>query len=114
MSKNPIVYFEIGSKDMKKAGEFYGELFDWNISPGPAAHTIEAGEGLSGHITELAKEWGQYITVYVQVDDLDAYLTKVVDLGGKVLVNPVHIPGQGSFAWFASPEGNIMGLWKGE
>jgi len=114
MSKNPIVFFEIGSKDMKKAGEFYGELFDWQISPSPAAQMISIGEGLDGHITELAKEWGTYVTVYVQVDDLDAYLKKVVELGGKVLVKPVDIPGQGSFAWFASPEGNIMGLWKGE
>jgi predicted enzyme related to lactoylglutathione lyase len=32
-------------------------------------------------------------------------------LGGKTLVPPVDIPA-GTFAWFADPEGNTVGLWK--
>ncbi len=112
MSKNPIVYFEIGSSDGHKAKKFFSELFDWNITTVGSEQMIDAGEGISGHIAELAPEWGNYITIYVQVDDLDKHLAKVVELGGKVLVKPVQVPGQGSFAWFASPEGNIMGLWK--
>jgi len=51
------------------------------------------------------------VTVYVQVDDLDEYLTKAVSLGGKTLVPPVDI-GTGTFAWFSDPDGNIIGLWK--
>jgi predicted enzyme related to lactoylglutathione lyase len=27
-------------------------------------------------------------------------------------VPPVELPGRGSFAWLASPEGNVVGLWK--
>jgi hypothetical protein len=48
----------------------------------------------------------------VQVDDLQAYLDKANQLGGKTLVPPVEIPGQGSFAWLADLDGNIIGLWK--
>jgi predicted enzyme related to lactoylglutathione lyase len=44
------------------------------------------------------------------VDDLPAYLTKAESLGGKTLVPPVEIPGQGSSAWFADPDGSIIGL----
>ena len=33
---------------------------------------------------------------------------------GKTLVPPVTLPGQGSFAWLAAPEGNIIGIWKPE
>jgi predicted enzyme related to lactoylglutathione lyase len=51
------------------------------------------------------------VTVYVQVDDLNAYLAKAVSLGGKALVQPVDI-GTGIFAWFSDPDGNIIGLWK--
>ncbi len=39
---------------------------------------------------------------------------KAVELGGKTLVPPVPIPGQGSFAWLGSPEGHIVGIWKPE
>ena len=114
MSKNPIVHFEIGCADGAKTGEFFAQLFDWDITTVGPARMINAGDGIDGHISELAAEWGNYVTVYVQVDDLNAYLKRAADLGGKILVEPVTLPGQGSFAWFASPEGNIMALWKPE
>lgn len=114
MSKNPIVHFEIGCADGAKTREFFEQLFDWEITEAGPAQMISAGDGPDGHISELASEWGNYVTVYVQVDDLETYLNKAVQLGGKILVSPVHLPGQGSFAWFAPPEGNIMALWKPE
>jgi uncharacterized protein len=38
-----------------------------------------------------------------------AYLDKATALGGKMLVPPIPIP-TGKFAWFADPEGNMIGL----
>jgi len=112
-AKNPVVHFEIGCRDGGKTREFFAELFDWEISGRDAGFTIPAaGEGIGGHIVELAPEWGNYVTVYVEVDDLEAYLAKASELGGKTLVGPVKVPGQGSFAWLAAPEGNIIGIWK--
>ena len=48
----------------------------------------------------------------MQVEDLQAALESVQALGGKTLVPPVEVPGQGSFAWFADPDGNTIGLRK--
>jgi predicted enzyme related to lactoylglutathione lyase len=45
------------------------------------------------------------------VEDLQAALDRAKELGGKTVVPPVEIP-TGSFAWFADPEGNIVGLFK--
>ncbi len=114
MSGNPIVHFEIGCHDGRRNREFFAKLFDWEITPPETGMAINTGgePAIGGHIAELAKEWGNYITVYVQVDDLEAYLGKAVELGGRKLVDPVTLPGQGSFAWLAGPEGNIVGLWK--
>jgi predicted enzyme related to lactoylglutathione lyase len=50
--------------------------------------------------------------VYVQVDDVKAYLDKIGKLGGKTIVPPTDVPGMGQFAWFADVEGNVIGLWK--
>ena len=110
--KHPVIHFEIGCHDGGKTRDFFAGLFDWEISAPADGLTINTGGGISGHIVELAPEWGNYVTVYVEVDDLQAYLDKAVALGGKMLVPPVDVPGQGSFAWFAAPEGNIIGLWK--
>jgi predicted enzyme related to lactoylglutathione lyase len=110
----PVVHFEIGCRNSQKTQEFFAKLFDWQINvQGPAA-LINTGDtaGIQGHITALGHEPHNYVTVYVQVDDLQAYLDRANQLGGKTLVPPVEIPGQGSFAWLADLDGNIIGLWK--
>ena len=51
-------------------------------------------------------------TIYMRVDDLQAYLDKAERLGGKTLVPPTPLPGDfGSFAMFADPDGQAVGLW---
>ena len=47
-----------------------------------------------------------------EVDDIEATLAKVGQLGGTTLVPKQEVPGMGWFAWFKDPEGNVVGLWK--
>lgn len=116
MNSHPVVHFEIGCHDGGKTREFFSALFGWKISSPDAGLMIDTGTdgSIGGHIVELASEWGNYVNIYVEVEDLESYLTKAGELGGKTLVPPVTLPGQGSFAWLASPEGNIIGIWKPE
>jgi predicted enzyme related to lactoylglutathione lyase len=108
---HPVVHFEIGCRDSKKAQDFYGRLFGWKMNEqGPAA-MIDAGGGITGHMTALGHEPYHYTIFYVQVEDVQAYLDKAKSLGGKMLVPPVEIP-TGTFAWMSDPEGNTIGLWK--
>jgi len=69
------------------------------------------GGGINGHITALGHDPQNYVTVYVDVDDVQSYLDKAIELGGKALLPVITIP-QGQFSWFADPDGNIIGLWK--
>jgi predicted enzyme related to lactoylglutathione lyase len=110
----PVVHFEIGCRDSAKTSEFFSKMFDWKIEQMGPAGMINTGstEGIQGHITALGHEPHNYVTVYVQVDNLQAYLDKAGSLGGKTLVPPQEVPGMGSFAWLADPEGTIIGLWK--
>lgn len=116
MKKHPVVHFEIGCHDGETTREFFAQLFGWDISGKNDGMIINTGadEGVGGHIVELAPEWGNYVTVYVEVEDLELYLKKAGELGGKTLVPPVALPGQGRFAWLAAPEGNIIGIWQTE
>ncbi|MEW6050149.1 MAG: VOC family protein [Candidatus Zixiibacteriota bacterium] len=52
------------------------------------------------------------MTIYVMVDDLQAYLDKAVKLGGSVVVPPTPIPGVGAFAMFKDLDGNCLGLFR--
>ena len=109
----PVVHFEIGCQDSAKTADFFSSLFGWNMqSMGPATMINTGAEtGIHGHITKLGHEPHHYTTFYVQVDDVQGYLDKAGNLGGKTVVPPVEIP-TGTFAWFADPDGNTIGLWK--
>jgi uncharacterized protein len=109
----PVIHFEIGCRDSAKTADFFARLFDWQMQAmGPATMVnTGAASGIQGHISSLGHEPFNYTTFYVQVDDVQAYLDKATSLGGKTVVPPVEIP-TGTFAWFADPEGNTIGLWK--
>ena len=112
MSKpNPVVHFEIGCRDSVRTQQFFSQLFGWQITQqGPAAMiSTGAASGIQGHITSLGHDPHNFVTVYIEVDDVNAYLAKASSLGGKTLVPPVDIP-EGTFAWFGDPDGNTLSL----
>ena len=109
---HPVVFFEIGCRDLGKTESFYGELFGWHMQRNGIASTIETGpQSLPGQMVSLGHEPQHYTMFYIEVDDVKAHLDKAVSLGGKILVPPIKIP-TGTFAWFADPEGNQIGLLK--
>ena len=110
----PVVHFEIGCRDAARTQKFYSKLFDWKIQQrGPVGMISTGGEGgINGHVTALGRELHSYVTIYVQVDDLQSYLDKADTLGGKTLVPRSEVPETGHFAWLADPDGNIIGLWE--
>jgi hypothetical protein len=112
-SGRPVVHFEIGCRDRSKTGDFYAKLFGWKITEAGPASNIQTGtpQGISGHITSLGHEPEHYTMFYVDVEDVQAALDKATGLGGKKLVGPITIPA-GTFAWFADPDGNTIGLLK--
>ena len=111
---NPVVHFEIGCRDSSATQDFYTKLFGWQTEQAGPAAMISTGsdEGIAGHITALGHEPENYVTVYVQVDDIQAHLDKAESLGGKTMIPVNEVPGMGHFAWLNDPDGNIIGLWK--
>mgnify|MGYP000660477607 CR=1 FL=1 len=111
----PVVHWEINTKDPARLHEFYAELFDWKIDANNPINygLVDTGgkRGINGGIGPTDGE--NYVTFYVEVEDLQAYLDKAVKLGGKVVVPPTEIPGMVTFAMFTDPEGNRIGLVKG-
>lgn len=109
---HPVVHWEIGGHDMSALREFYTKAFGWTIDDaGPRYALVQAVEGgMGGGLMQIRDDVRPYVAVYVQVDDLDAALDEVVNLGGTRLVSPTAINDAASFAMFRDPEGNIVGL----
>ena len=111
---NPIVHFDIGGADGAALQQFYGAAFDWEVNAeNPMQYgLVEAqGTGIGGGIT-AAEQPG--VTIYIEVDDLQAYLDRVEALGGKTVQEITTIPGMVTMALFADPEGNVVGLAHNE
>ncbi len=112
----PVVHFEISGRDYKKSIEFYKHLFDWKVEEWAAfPYGMVQPEGersIGGGIGPVQDGQQPSVTFYIMVDDLQAYLNKAEQLGGRTIVPPSPIPGVGSMAMFSDPDGNILGLFK--
>ncbi|MBA2276317.1 MAG: VOC family protein [Chloroflexia bacterium] len=110
----PVVHFEIIGADGPALQQFYRELFGWQIQDMPEMSygAIAPGEGGIGG--GIGQEEGPAVRVYIQVDDLEAELTRIEANGGATVVPPMEIPGVVTFAMFRDPAGNTIGLVKNQ
>ena len=113
---NPVVHWELMSKNPAKVSAFYEKVFGWSIKhmPEMGYHLVETGGegGINGGISKLEREESGNMTFYINVDDLAAFRKKIVAAGGKIHVEEQEVPGMGSFSLFTDPEGRMMGIWK--
>ncbi len=119
-----VVHFEIPFDDGDRARAFYQNAFGWDITPIPAmSYTLvstgptgEQGPPLEpgfingGMLDRSALFSGPVLTV--DVEDIDAALVKVEELGGKTVQPRQEVAQMGFSAYFTDPEGNLMGLWQ--
>ncbi len=108
---------ELMTTDVQAAKAFYGELLGWvleDIKAGEMEYTMAKADGVecAGMMTIPAEakgmpsSWGGYITV----NDVDAMVSRVEALGGKVFVPPQDIPNVGRFCVIADPQGAMVSL----
>ncbi len=118
MAAPAVAWCEVTGKDGSAVQRFYGELFDRKIQDagdGSGYGLVQAAEhGIGGGIGAAQDEGFGQVTLYVEVDYPAAYLQKAEQLGGRTLVPPTTIEQFGlTFAFFADPEGHVVGLSQG-
>jgi uncharacterized protein len=103
-----LVYFVIQADDAERAKEFYGSLFGWEFSEGnvPGGFNIE-GPTPPGGI--FGGGSGASPSVYFGVDDIDAAVAQVRELGGEA-GEPEEIA-SGHMAHCRDDQGREFNLW---
>jgi predicted enzyme related to lactoylglutathione lyase len=111
-----FVWFELVTRDAKKAQAFYGEVLGWKVTPfpmGPETYEmITAGEKTVGGYVRAEKKESPHWTSYVSVQDLDAAMTRVKAEGGKVLEAVIDVPTIGRMVKVADPTGAVFNLYQ--
>lgn len=123
---NRPVHFEIHAGDPERAEQFYGALFGWKfrkMDMGPMPYwIIQTGEegtpGIDGGMMPRQGELdGEAVIAWVctvDVEDVDAKVVRVQELGGTMAVPKFAVPGMGWVAYCKDTEGNIFGMWEAD
>jgi predicted enzyme related to lactoylglutathione lyase len=111
----PVTHFEINAQDAPAAQKFYRDLFGWGIDANNPDNygmidTKNEGTGINGGIG-ASREGRSWVTFYVECDDPAATLAKAERLGGRRIMEPMQSMNV-TYALFADPEGNVIGLAK--
>ena len=98
---HPVIHFEIAGEDPRKLAGFYEKAFGWKVAHVPQINyaTITTRSkptqpGIDGGFVQRVAP-GQRGVNYIWVEDLDAYVQKVRDLGGSVMISKIPVPGTG-------------------
>ena len=97
------------------AKDFYGKVFGWKtkVFAGEASTTIFTASGL-----DVASMMGQegapsHWVTYVRVASLADANAKVKELGGKLMMENIPVPGMGALSILQDPTGAVLGLFEG-
>jgi hypothetical protein len=122
---NPVVHFEMPYEDKARVSRFYAKAFGWRtqamgeeMGNYVLATTTEVKEGrpvepgaINGGFFQRKQDWpAQYPSVVISVDDIMESMVQVTQAGGKVLGEPVDIPGVGAYVSFVDTEGNRVSM----
>lgn len=123
---NPVVHFEMPAENRKRMAEFYTKAFGWKtqqlgeeMGNYVVVETTQSGKdgrpttpgAINGGFYEKTEDMpAQYPSVVIAVEDIHAHVKKVEKAGGKVLGEPMPIPGIGTYVSFMDTEGNRVSM----
>lgn len=114
MGNNKVVHWELMGPDGEALRDFYAGLFDWapQATPGFDDYFLVDAEqtGVGGAVGKGPEQMPNYMTIYIEVDDIDDHLDKIGAAGGSTVMPRTEIPGTVTFAMFSDPGGNVVGL----
>jgi predicted enzyme related to lactoylglutathione lyase len=122
---DPVVHFEMPYQSSEQLIKFYSRAFGWKMQKFGeemgnyvTAATTETDENnmikspgaINGGFFPKNSDSAQYPSVVISVDNIREAMKRVADAGGKVLGEPVEIPGVGQYVSSNDTENNRLSL----
>ena len=122
---NPVVHFEFPYENRERIARFYQSAFGWELqmlgedmgnyvvattAKSDAMAGAPAG-AINGGFYPRNKDWpAQYPSVVISVPDVKEAMARITAAGGKVLGEPMEIPGIGQYVSFFDTEDNRVSV----
>lgn len=123
---DPVVHFEVPAEDRKRMADFYTKVFGWKMKMlgsemgdyvlATTTETDETGRPKNpgaingGFFPKSEEKPNQYPSVVIAVENIKERMEEVEKSGGKVLGEPMDIPGVGLYVAFIDTEGNRVSM----
>ncbi len=123
---NPVVHFELPAEDKNRMASFYSDTFGWKsqfLGPEMGEYVVVSttetdasgrpktpGAINGGFYQKSDDPVSHYPSVVIAVDDVNESMDKVRKAGGKILGEPMEIPGVGTYVSFTDSEGNRLSI----
>ena len=122
---DPVVHFEMPYDDAGRIARFYEQAFGWRTEAlgeqmgryvlATTTETDDSGPkkpgSINGGFYQRKPDWpAQHPSVVIAVDDIAAAMEGVRKAGGRVLGEPMEIPGVGKYVSFIDTEGNRISM----
>jgi hypothetical protein len=109
-----MVWNELATPDVERAGEFYGELLGWEAAPDATGYaTIRLAERINGGMRPLRDGEPPNWLIYFTVPSADEAAETVRASGGQVLAGPADAT-VGRIAVVRDPQGAMFALYEGD
>jgi predicted enzyme related to lactoylglutathione lyase len=115
---NPVMQWQILTKQPKKLEEFYSGLFGWKMSGDNAMGYLQVDtaskEGIQGGLWPIGEKDGHsMVQLFIRVDDVKAYAKKAEQLGAHIVVPPQTLPDGDEMAVAVDPDGIPFAMFRG-
>ncbi len=115
-----FVWRELITPEPERAAVFLHTVFGWEaraLPMGDQPYTMlrhpGLGEDTGGAMRPIMDGVPPHWLNYLTVDDVDAALVRVAELGGAVITGAMDLPGIGRFAVVADPSGAVIAVFRG-
>jgi uncharacterized protein len=125
---NPVVHFEMPAENRKRMADFYEKTFGWKttmLGPDMMDYTlvqttdtskkgkVKTRGAINGGFYPKKADWpAQHPSLVIAVPNIKVAMKKVTKQGGKVLGEPMLIPGYGKYVSFIDTEGNRVSMMQ--
>jgi predicted enzyme related to lactoylglutathione lyase len=115
---NPVTWFQLDGPEPEQTSKFYSEVFGWHVQWMPESNYVlidtHAGKGINGGLGKMPEGQPARSAFFVEDADIQTLLDKAESLGAKTVMPVTEVPDMVTFAMFADPFGNVVGLVQGD
>jgi predicted enzyme related to lactoylglutathione lyase len=108
---------DLVSPDVEASAAFYRALFDWTIEEAPGSDgqywSITNAGRLNGGLVPMLPGAHPVWNLYFAVDDADAAVARVGELGGELVMGPMDVPNGSRFAIVRDPQSAVFSVGAG-